>query len=186
MRKHGVRVEQDTDCKHALDRFAQSEHTPGENENDNSTPETPSSALPSYYLPPTPRTTGIRTSDTIDSLSRFVYVTCRILTPLCLVFRAASPPESATLPHAWSEDRPPRLAAQRNAEAELGIKRNRSLLALPGKGGCSISFKKLPARLEEGAGGGGSRAVQELAGFDRNCVLAPGLLGPVFRLVLGS
>lgn len=48
-----------------------------------------------------------------------------------------------------------------------------------------MAFKNLQTCPEEGAGGF-YREKQDLAGFDRNCVLAASLLCPVFRVVPGS
>ena len=72
-------------------------------------------------------------------------------------------------------------------KTEFGIKRNNSFIASLGNGGCSRLWpsKKLQAHPEEGVWGS-YREIQDLAGFDKNCILAVSLLCQVFRVVLGS
>ena len=70
-------------------------------------------------------------------------------------------------------------------ETESEIKRNNSFMALQGEGGFSRLWPSKTATPEEGAGGF-YREIQDLAGFDRNCVCATSLLSLVFRVVQGS
>lgn len=75
-----------------------------------------------------------------------------------------------------------------NSKTELGIKRNKGLIASPGKGDCNRLRPSETAGPPRGRGlvrGWEGREIQDLAGFYRNCVCVPASL-VVFGLVCGS